>query len=185
MNKKNSLGRLCKTRVRNNMKQVFFILMTAFVLCSCGQLPQDSNAEMADKQEKMMKEATSQIGMPAITNFQEKKIAKMIFELRDREDLICYAYIVNQLSGKLVFLGKCMGYGLPYSTQYTNPMKTVDSFQAHGYCEQLPQADPNGLFMPEGLSATWLMMIDPETGEPRPVYLEPEIIVSPFKLDVL
>jgi len=26
------------------------------------------------------------------------------------------------------------------------------------------------------------MMIDPETSEPRPVYLEPEIVVSPFPL---
>jgi len=26
------------------------------------------------------------------------------------------------------------------------------------------------------------MMIDPETGDPRPVYIEPEIIVSPFPL---
>ena len=46
----------------------------------------------------------------------------------------------------------------------------------------VPQADPNGLFMPTGLSATWLMMIDPKTHEPRPVYIEPEIIVSPFPL---
>jgi len=46
----------------------------------------------------------------------------------------------------------------------------------------LPQADPNGLFMPTSSSATWLMMIDPETNKPRPVYIEPEIIVSPFRL---
>ena len=46
----------------------------------------------------------------------------------------------------------------------------------------MPQADPNGLFMPSGLSATWLMMIDQRTGEARPVYVEPQIIVSPFPL---
>jgi len=31
----------------------------------------------------------------------------------------------------------------------------------------IPQPDPNGLFMPDGLSATWLMMIDPETNGGR------------------
>lgn len=164
------------------MKQLFFILVTMFILTSCGELQQNSNKEMSRKQEQLMSESNRQLGMPAITNFQEKKIAKMIFELRDREDLVCYAYIVNHMTGKLVFLGKCIGYGLPYSTQYTNPMKTERSYQ--GGFEILPQADPNGLFMPDGLSATWLMMIDPETKESRPVYLEPEIIVSPFKLDV-
>jgi hypothetical protein len=32
------------------------------------------------------------------------------------------------------------------------------------------------------LSATWLMMLD-DKGEARPVYVEPAIIVSPFKLN--
>lgn len=166
------------------MKKLF-IAVSAIVFASCEintDALKNSDEQTAHKQEQMMKEANSELGMPAITNFQEKKLAKMIMEQRDREDLVCYAYIVNQMTGKLVFLGKCLGYGLPYSTQYTNPMKTVSSWESSGYCEQLPQADPNGLFMPEGLSATWLMMIDPENGEPRPVYLEPEIIVSPFKL---
>jgi len=36
--------------------------------------------------------------------------------------------------------------------------------------------------MPEGLSATWLMMEDPSTKEIKPVYVEQEILVSPFKL---
>ena len=36
--------------------------------------------------------------------------------------------------------------------------------------------------MPEGLSATWLMMINPATGEAQPVYIESEIVVSPFPL---
>lgn len=31
-------------------------------------------------------------------------------------------------------------------------------------------------------SATWLPMLDPETDKPRSVYLEPEIVVSPFPL---
>ena len=32
------------------------------------------------------------------------------------------------------------------------------------------------------LAATWLMMLDDKTGDVRPVYVEPEIVVSPFKL---
>ncbi len=168
------------------MKKLFIIaaalLSLAVQSCELKMPEESSDKKMAQKQEKMMQEAASELGMPAITNFQEKKLAKMIMEQRDREDLICYAYIVNHMTGKLIFLGKCLGYGLPYSTQYTNPTKTVDKWVNSGYCEQLPQADPNGLFMPEGLNATWLMMIDPESGEPRPVYLEPEIIVSPFKM---
>lgn len=135
------------------------------------------------KQEAAMREAVAQTGLPAIKNFKEKKMMKMLYELRDQEKLICHAYLVNQMSGEVgQFLGKCVGYGLPASTQYSNPKKVL---YKGGYGESfgsMPQAEPNGLFMPEGLSATWLMMIDPETGEPRPVYVEPMIIVSPFPL---
>ncbi len=170
------------------MKHLFFILMAMFILASCENLG-NSNQEISQQQEQLMNEANRQLGMPAITNFQERKLAKMIFELRDREDLVCYAYIVNHMTGKLVFLGKCIGYGLPYSTQYTNPIQVVNRYgnaakAVNVEIATIPQADPNGLFMPEGLSATWLMMIDPDTNEPRPVYLEPEIIVSPFKLKI-
>ena len=134
-----------------------------------------------------MDEAVRQVGMPAIVNFQERKLAKMIFELRDREDLICYAYIKCEYTGELTFIGKCVGYGLPYSVQYTNPEKIANRWgnsdvKSYSDLWTLPQADPNGLFMPTGLSATWLMMIDPKTNEPHPVYIEPEIVVSPFEL---
>lgn len=141
----------------------------------------DSNSNLAFKQEKLMQEANAQTGMPAIKNFQERKLMKMILELRDQENLVCYAYLVSEMTGKLVFLGKCIGYGLPYATQYTNPEAKLEGGSA-GELTTIPQADPNGLFMPSSADGTWLMMLDPDTNEPRPVYIEPKVLVSPFKL---
>lgn len=153
-------------------------LLVCVATLGCDGEP-SSDKIMRQQTEAALKEANAQIGMPAIKNFQERKLAKMIFELRDQEKLICWAYIVNHMTGELVLIGKCIGFGLPYSVQYTNPMKRVyGSMESH----TLPQADPNGLFMPDGLSATWLMMIDKKTGDPHPVYVEPEILVSPFPL---
>ncbi|RLE38196.1 hypothetical protein DRJ17_04745 [Candidatus Woesearchaeota archaeon] len=152
---------------------------TAFGLLGCRIPDRDAEKIMNKRTKEAMKEAYAQIGMPAIKNFQERKLAKMIFELRDREDLICYAYLKSDYTGKLVYLGKCIGYGLPYSVQYTNPMQVVRLIG--GKYGTIPQADPNGLYMPTGLSATWLMMLDKD-GNPRPVYIEPEIVVSPFPL---
>lgn len=126
-----------------------------------------------------------QIGLPNIHNFQQKKIMKMIYEQTDREDLICYAYLQSEYTGKLIFLGKCLGYGVPFSAQYTNPMKVVDysaGYSMSGYhLGTLPQADPNGLYMPTSSDATWLMLLD-KKGKPHPVYVEPHIVVSPFPL---
>ncbi len=150
----------------------------------CHKDTNSADQKMAKKTEKQMQEAYKQVGMPAIKNFQELKQAKMIAELRDREDLVCYAYLHNKYTGELKFLGKCMGFGLPYSVQMTNPKKlTYADVPGHADKEiPMPQPEPNGLFMPEGLSATWLMMIDGD-GNTRPVYVEPEIVVSPCPLD--
>lgn len=126
-------------------------------------------------------EAQRQVGMPSIVNFQQRKLMKSVYELCDKEDLICYAYLKSDYSGNLVYLGKCIGYGIPFSAQFTNPERIAYKSHQVGVAT-LPQADPNGLFMPTSSSATWLMMIDPVTNKPRPVYIEPEIVVSPFKL---
>jgi prepilin-type N-terminal cleavage/methylation domain-containing protein len=135
----------------------------------------------AKQTETALAEANRQIGMPNIKSFQQRKLMRMIYELCDQENLICYAYIKSDYQGKLFFIGKCIGFGIPFSAQYTNPMKIADHAHSYGYAI-LPQADPNGLFMPTSSSATWLMMIDPKTNKPRPVYIEPEIVVSPFPL---
>ena len=165
-------------------KQTFTLLiLSMFLLFATFACDENSTADrkQTEATEKLTAEAERQVGMPNIVNFQERKLAKMIFELRDKEDLVCYAYIKSDYTGKLHFIGKCLGFGLPYSVQYTNP-QVHRGYEKEGYT--IPQPDPNGLFMPDGLSATWLMMIDPETNEPRPVYVEPEIVVSPFKLAI-
>lgn len=149
-----------------------------------------AEVRQAQRTSQQLAEADRQVGHPQIVNWQERKLAKTIFELRDRTDLICYAYLQSEYTGKLIYIGKCLGFGLPYSVQFTNPETVIDpekfvgynKYQGEGGFVTLPQADPNGLFMPQGLSATWLLMIDPETGDATPVYFEPTIVVSPFPL---
>lgn len=160
------------------MKYLIALVMSAF-LFGCLE-DNTSNRRMAKNQEKIMQEADRQIGMPGIVNFQERKLMKEIFELRDQENLICYAYTFSEMTGKKIFLGKCIGYGLPYATQFTNP-EVIAEKSSWGIAT-LPQADPNGLFMPSSADATWLMLLD-KNGVPHPVYIEPKLIVSPFPLD--
>jgi hypothetical protein len=153
-----------------------------FMFGSCGK--DDSNKVLNEKQEQLMEEANRQVGMPAIKNFQERKLLKMILELRDREDLICYCYLWNEFNGKLVFVGKCLGYGIPYATEYTNPEKVSGGINTPSTGNvTIPQADPNGLFMPTSAEGTWVMLLD-SVGTPHPVYFEPRVIVSPFKLQI-
>lgn len=141
----------------------------------------EGSAETQQKREtdRQMAEMQSQVGMPIVDNFFEKKTAKAIIEARDNAKLITYAYAFSDYHGKFIFISKCIGYGLPYSVQYTNPMKRI--YNSSG--ATIPQADPNGLYSADGLDATWLLMINPETNKPEPVYMEPKILVTPFPLN--
>lgn len=163
------------------MKILKYLLALCLALIFVGcQEDNSSNTKLANQQEAIMQEANRQVGMPAIINFQERKMMKMIFELRDQEKLITYAYLVPENTGKLVFIGKCLGFGLPYATQFTNP--ETATYRGNYVWTTLPQADPNGLFMPTSAEGTWLLMLDKE-GNPHPVYIEPRVIVSPFPLE--
>lgn len=161
------------------MKRIIALLMV--LVLSVG-LTGCSNDTSDDKQrrdqERILQEGTAQTGMPAIKNFRERKMLKEIIELRDQEGLTTYTYLFSEQTGKLIFFGETIGYGIPYATQYTNPEKYV--YQG----TTLPQADPNGLFSPASAEGTWILLKDPNGNSVKPVYVEPRIVVSPFKLNI-
>lgn len=131
------------------------------------------------KQESLSMQANDVVGIPAINNFAEKKMAKMIIETRDKmEPTITYTQDMN---GKLHKLCDSQGYGLPFSTQYTNPQAYTKVLSSGTYAI-LPQPDPNGLFSPPSAEGTWVLCLNPKTQKMAPIYVEPRIIVSPFPL---
>lgn len=153
------------------------ILTLLTFLIGCRYDRSDSDRLQQEETERMTREAHQQVGMPAITNFTERKFMKQILELRDQE-ITTYSYFVD-MNGELHFVCESIGFGLPYSVQFVNPAQLTYRNGAYG---SIPQADPNGLFMPDGLSATWILCSDGEGGV-RPVYSEPELFISPFRLD--
>ena len=146
--------------------------------CNVESAP-SADTMQAAQTAKMAQAAAQSVGMPNIVNFTEKRFAKLIYELKDQE-VTTFSYFMD-MQGRLHFLCESVGYGLNASVQYSNPVRTVDVWRSNGFIEQLPQPEPNGLFMPEGLAATFVLCSDGKGGV-RPVYSEPELIVSPFKL---
>lgn len=170
------------------MKQIKWIamLLIAVMLVSCHEPNSDAKIQM--QQEEQLNQAADEIGIPAIPNHKEKKDLKRIYELRDQENYICYVYFFNEFTSKLKFFGKCVGYGIPYATQFSAPEKLVKGIYSDGTTPSngtaeipISQAEPNGLHMPASAEATWIMMLDKD-GNARPIYCEPKVIVSPFEL---
>jgi len=160
---------------------ILVALMIATSCLVCGCLEQSSDEIQSQQQEITLKEGTAAVGMPAIKNFRERRLLKDILELRDQDGLATYTYIVCELTGKLIYLGETIGYGIPYAAQYTNPQKLSGDYHDS---TALPQADPNGLYSPQSAEGTWVMLKDPNSGKTSPIYVEPRIIVSPFKLNL-
>jgi len=146
----------------------------------CDRQPSSDDIQRND-QERILMEGTKAVGMPNIKNFRERRILKDILELRDQDGLVTYTYLFSEQTGKLVFFCESIGYGIPYSTQFTSPQK-VNWYTDHTLAV-VPQADPNGLFSPTSADGTWVMCKDPNGDKVRPVLVEPRTIFSPFKLD--
>ena len=167
------------------MKNFAFLALPLFLLVGCDDEP-TSDQIQARQQEQLAAEATAQTGMPAIKNFRERKMLKDILELRDQNAVVTYTYIMSEMTGKLRYFGQTIGYGIPYSTQYVNPQKIAaiakGGSQAADNFAILPQADPNGLFSPASSEGTWVLMKDPAGDKVLPIYIEPRIVVSPFRL---
>ena len=145
---------------------------------------QTSSDVQREKQEKLVSEGVSQVGMPAIKNFRELKLAKDLYELRDQTGLVTYTYLWSEMQGKVMFFCNSIGYPIPYSTQYSAPesMQYWHATESRWGVDRLPQAEPNGLFTPGAAEGTWIMCQDAEKKDVRPVYVEPRVVVSPFKL---
>jgi len=160
-----------------NKNLIAFLAVAALGISLTGCID-DSDSEQRGQQEQLLQEGTRQTGIPAIKNFRERKLLKDIIEMRDQDGLVTYTYTIAEMTGKLQFLCNSIGYGIPAATQYTNPEK----YNYDG--TTLPQADPNGLFSPSNAEGTWVICTDPSgTSKARPIYAEPRIVVSPFKLN--
>lgn len=170
---------------------VIAVILTLFML-GCSPTPQNSDTVAQQQQETILQEAGKQVGMPAIVNFREKKLAKDIIELRDQADLVTYVYLENQLptivrgytalGGKLTYVGVGVGFPLPYAAQFTSPQKPLRMpYNVEIDYQMAPQADPNGLFSPESASATWVMLKSPD-GRLQPFYCEGDVLVFQFRL---
>jgi hypothetical protein len=145
----------------------------------CGDTTDPAAKQQALEQAKALEQAHEAVGMPATPNWQEKRMVKDLYELRDKA-IATNTYLVNEMRGCLVYLGPSVGYGLPYGTQYTAPTRMVSPGSSYRY--SIPQAEPNGLYVPETAEGTWVMLKDPGGDAVKPVYVEPRVLVSPFRL---
>ncbi len=155
------------------------IAMMMFGTLTGCEVIEDTSDKESNYTEMVKQQSLDMVGLPDVSNFFEMSQLKEIYEMRDDPNLICYWYTKNQMTGKWVYEGTCIGYGIPYGASITNP-----EFREYGTSSvTLPQAEPNGLYTNTVTSsATWVLTTDAD-GNIEPTYVEQEISVRPTKID--
>ena len=152
-------------------------VLMASMLTGCGATKENQYTK------DLMGNAYDTVGFPDVSNYFERQQLKEIYELRDDPKLICYWYTKNDMTGKWIYQGECIGYGIPYTTSMTASESLQKIETTVGYeWEVVPLAEPNGLYASPSTSATWILATDKE-GNITPTYVESEITVSQSKLD--
>jgi hypothetical protein len=169
------------------MKRTFLFALTAllcFSLAACDdpQGPPTAQEQQQHAQESLEQQSNAVAGMPAITNFREKKLVKAIYEMRDR-DIQTWTYLWSPFTMKFTLIGESIGFGIPYAVQYTNPEQVHEYSWGQGCCVvTTPQADPNGLYSPADAEGTWILLKNPATGQVSAQYMEERINVFDHQL---
>lgn len=164
------------------------IALTMLVgVAACNERVSSSGAQKETQAtNQLLNQAATVVGVPAITSFTEKRQLKMLYELRDKADLATYSYYVD-ITGQRhkICPATSIGFGMPFSAQFTAPQIPIEvhtSGQGANPSGQKFQPEPNGLYMPDSTSATWVICLGAD-GELQPVYVEPQIIVSLTPMD--
>ena len=160
------------------MKKIL-IIASLLALTACDMPPENSaNSRQTAATKASLDAADREIGMPRISNFAQRKLLKNAYEDMDQTTLT-YVY-VQSMNGRFICLGQAVGYGVSMGTQFTAPY--YNSRVGTDGNQEIPQAEPNGLFMPSSGAATIVNLIDPNTGQARTSLIEPNVVTSPNKL---
>lgn len=183
---------------------LLFIVPLIIAAVGCmGNVTQSNDSKIAEQQEIQQAEGDAQVPPPSIVNWNEKRMLKLIQEKRDQAKLPTWTYTKN-MDGKYTFVCESIGYGIPYNTRANNPMHYeymttrtgvnnagsggggyYTDNQGHtvwGEHAIVPQAEPNGLFIPDDAKGTWNLCKDPRTGKPDVTYQEEDVSVFPYQL---
>jgi hypothetical protein len=156
----------------------FLFMLLGALLASCESTP-NSDEITSNRQETILMQAIEKIGMPAIKNFRELRMANRILEERD-QTLMTWTYLWSDYHRCFTFIETSVAYPLPYATQRTSPQKISTGT---GYYVPMPQADPNGLFSPANAEGTFIEMNNPtKVNQTGLVYSEPRISTFPYEL---
>lgn len=164
------------------------IIALAMITFGCDKPKDSPNQTAKDKAAVARQQAQYAQGQPIPTYdwSLERDLLIQLYNLRNQK--VATHAVWRSDMGQVE--GDCpsMGFGLPYDTSLTNPLKADwkvvdDSTGISVGSAVVSQPEPNGVFASTNTAATWVMCTD-ETGLMMPTYVEAKVTVYPYPVTV-
>lgn len=155
----------------------FMLLLTVILLASgCQNLTQED----MDRRAVNRQQSQYGIGQP-VPQFDwslERHLVAELYRIRNKK--VATHSVWRSDFGTVE--GDCpsIGFGIPYDTSLTNPLRLDSNVRG---AVSIEQAEPNGIFASKNTSATWVMCVS-TTGSIEPVYVESKVTVYPGPVEV-
>lgn len=153
------------------MKQLAIILLAGVALAGCDKGSADrKDQKAANAQQEQYAKGQP---IPAFDWSLERGLVIDLYRVRNQRASTHSVW----RSDRGLIEGDCpsYGYGIPYDTSLTNPLKP---YRTGAGVTSLEQAEPNGIFASKNTAATWVMCLG-QSGTVEPVYVETKVTVYP------
>lgn len=160
---------------------LFFLIGLFMPACSLDKSQETRDLQRVDRQQTQYA-----IGQP-VNAFDWSLERHLVIELYNLRNKKVATHAVWRSDYGLIE-GDCpsMGFGIPYDTSLTNPLRATDEDQ-EGYDKSalttIEQAEPNGIFASKNTTATWVMCVG-DSGQIEPVYVESKVTIYPGPVEV-
>ena len=158
-------------------KLILTALISTTLLTGCLQASQtDKDSKAVEAQQSQYSKAQP---IPVYDWSLERHMVTQLYNIRNMEATTHSVW----RSDRGMIEGDCtsVGFGIPYDTSLTNPLK--GKYYQQGGTTVVEQPEPNGIFASKNTQATWVMCAG-TGGAINPVYVETKVTVYPYPVSV-
>lgn len=163
-----------------NLKGLTVLVLILLVLVGCGKATSTQEVKDSEATARQQTQYAMSQPVPAYDWSMERDLVIQLYNIRNLKALTHSVW----RSDRGLIEGDCasIGFGIPYDTSLTNPLKVAYERREVGVAVT-EQPEPNGIFASKNTQATWVMCAG-ETGKIEPVYVETKVTVYPFPVNV-
>lgn len=165
-------------------KSILSVIVLAMALGVVGCVEESQETKDAKAVGAQQEQYSATQPVPAFNFSLERHLLIQLYQLRNNK-VATHSVWRSDLG---TVEGDCasVGFGMPYDTSLTNPLRTTDEDQTgrrSGALAVIEQAEPNGIFASKNTAATWVMCAG-DAGMIEPVYVETKVTVYPYPVSV-